>query len=217
MVAVVGASGCGKSTIISLLQRFYDPISGRILSNGRDIKTVGRCRLRSDMALVQQEPVLFQGSIRDNISLGIRTGQPSDADMEAACRCANVWDFVASLPQGLDTPCGTGGLSLSGGKRQRVAIARALVRKTRRLLLDEATSALNAESEGAVKAALDKAAAGRTTVNVAHRLSTIRHADVIVVLAKGWIVERGTHDELVSKKGVYYDMVLGQSLDREAA
>ncbi|GAO17306.1 hypothetical protein UVI_02044640 [Ustilaginoidea virens] len=216
MVAFVGASGCGKSTMISLLERFYDPTSGQLRSNGRDVRTIDRRKYRRDIALVQQEPVLYQGSIRDNVSLGIESGNPSEAQIIEACQSANVWDFVSSLPEGLDTPCGNQGLSLSGGQRQRIAIARALIRKPRLLLLDEATSALDTESEKVVKEALDRAAAGRTTIAVAHRLSTIRDADTIVVFARGTIVEAGTHDELLTRKGLYYEMVLGQSLDREA-
>lgn len=217
MVAFVGASGCGKSTMISLLQRFYDPVTGEIRADGQDIKTYDRCLYRREVALVQQEPVLYQGSIRENIALGIEKGEPSDDDIIEACKQANAWDFVSSLPEGLSTSCGSQGLSLSGGQRQRIAIARALIRKPRLLLLDEATSALDTESEKVVKEALDRAAAGRTTIAVAHRLSTIRDANTIAVFAKGKIVERGTHDELVSQKGMYYEMVLGQSLDKEAA
>ncbi|KAF5021089.1 hypothetical protein F66182_6878 [Fusarium sp. NRRL 66182] len=216
MVALVGASGCGKSTMIALLQRFYDPTSGTIYADGHDIKTADRRLHRRDIALVQQEPVLYQGSIRDNISLGIEEGNPSDDAIIDACRQANVYEFISSLPEGLSTPCGNQGLSLSGGQRQRIAIARALIRKPRLLLLDEATSALDTESEKVVKEALDKAAEGRTTVAVAHRLSTIRDADIIAVFAGGKIVERGRHEELVAKRGLYYEMVLGQSLDREA-
>ncbi|EEU35319.1 uncharacterized protein NECHADRAFT_36975 [Fusarium vanettenii 77-13-4] len=216
MVALVGASGCGKSTMIALLERFYDPKSGLIRADGQDIKTKDRRLHRRDIALVQQEPVLYQGSIRDNISLGIEEGVPSDEDIVSACKQANVYDFVSSLPEGLHTPCGNQGLSLSGGQRQRIAIARALIRKPRLLLLDEATSALDTESEKVVKEALDRAAEGRTTVAVAHRLSTIRDADVIAVFSGGRVVERGKHEELVAKKGIYYEMVLGQSLDREA-
>ncbi|KAF4441558.1 hypothetical protein F53441_12007 [Fusarium austroafricanum] len=216
MVALVGASGCGKSTMIALLQRFYDPTTGMILADGQDIKAKDRRLHRRDIALVQQEPVLYQGSIRDNISLGIEEGVPSDDDIIEACKQANVYEFVSSLPEGLATPCGNQGLSLSGGQRQRIAIARALIRKPRLLLLDEATSALDTESEKVVKEALDRAAEGRTTVAVAHRLSTIRDADVICVFAGGKIVERGRHEELVAKRGLYYEMVLGQSLDREA-
>ncbi|RDA94952.1 hypothetical protein CP533_0185 [Ophiocordyceps camponoti-saundersi (nom. inval.)] len=217
MVALVGASGCGKSTIIALLERFYDPSSGSVSLDGHDVRFQGRQRLRRDVALVQQEPVLYQGSVRDNVSMGSPSSSLDTAAIEAACRAANAWDFIASLPQGLETPCGGQGLSLSGGQRQRIAIARALVRRPRLLLLDEATSALDSESERLVQHALDRAAAGgqTTTVAVAHRLSTIRGAKLIAVLARGRIVERGSHEELVAKRGVYHDMVLGQSLDRE--
>lgn len=217
MVALVGASGCGKSTMISLLERFYDPTTGTISEDGQDIKTKDRRLFRRDIALVQQEPVLYQGSIRETICMGIENGTPSDEAIIEACRQANIYDFISSLPEGLHTPCGNQGLSLSGGQRQRIAIARALIRQPRLLLLDEATSALDTESEKIVKEALDRAAAGRTTVAVAHRLSTIRDADMIAVFAGGKIVQRGTHDELVAKKGLYYEMVLGQSLDRDAA
>jgi ATP-binding cassette subfamily B (MDR/TAP) protein 1 len=214
MVAFIGASGCGKSTLVGLLERFYDPVSGILWADYQDIKTLHRRTYRRDIALVQQEPVLYQGSIRENISLGMEQGDPSEAEIEDVCKSANIWDFVSSLPDGLDTPCGNQGFSLSGGQRQRIAIARALIRKPRLLLLDEATSALDTESERVVQAALDRAATGRTTIAVAHRLSTIRDADNILVFSKGSIVESGTHDELLRKKGVYYDMVLGQSLDR---
>lgn len=217
MVAFVGASGCGKSTMIALVQRFYDPIAGEINTDGRDIKKRDRRLHRSNIALVQQEPVLYQGSIRDNIALGIEDSEPDDEAITDACRQANVWDFVASLPDGLGTHCGNQGLSLSGGQRQRIAIARALIRHPRLLLLDEATSALDTESEKVVKEALDRAAAGRTTIAVAHRLSTIRDADFIVVFERGRVAQMGTHEELIAKGGVYYEMVLGQSLDREAA
>ncbi|ATY62376.1 multidrug resistance 1 [Cordyceps militaris] len=216
MVAFVGASGCGKSTMIALLQRFYDPTSGTLRVDGLNATQYDLSQYRRDIALVQQEPVLYQGSIRDNISLGIEYGEPSDNEIISACQQANVWEFVSSLPDGLRTTCGSQGLSLSGGQRQRIAIARALIRTPRLLLLDEATSALDTESEKVVKEALDRAAAGRTTIAVAHRLSTIRDADTIVVFGKGRIVERGTHEELIAQKGVYYEMVLGQSLDREA-
>lgn len=230
MVALVGASGCGKSTVISLLERFYDPTAGTVRADGRDVRRLGRRRYRRDVALVQQEPVLYQGSIRDNVGLGGRgdddeaggnqdggkDSQMPESEIVAACQAANIWDFIASLPQGLDTPCGPQGLSLSGGQRQRIAIARALIRRPRLLLLDEATSALDSESEKVVKQALDRAAAGRTTVAVAHRLSTVRDADAIAVFNRGSIAELGTHDELVAQRGLYYQMVLGQSLDREA-
>jgi ATP-binding cassette subfamily B (MDR/TAP) protein 1 len=216
MVAFVGASGCGKSTMISLLQRFYDPTNGRITFDGQDIKTLDRRHYRHDIALVQQEPVLYQGSIRENIALGLEADEPTDAEIEDVCRQANVWGFVSSLPEGLGTLCGNQGLSFSGGQRQRIAIARALVRRPRLLLLDEATSALDTESEKIVKEALDRAAEGCTTVAVAHRLSTIRDADLIVVFERGRVAQQGTHQELIAKGGIYYEMVMGQSLDREA-
>lgn len=215
-IAFVGASGCGKSTMIALLQRFYDPTTGQILTDGQDVKIKDHRLHRRHIALVQQEPVLYQGSIRDNIALGIEDAEPSNDEIAEACRQANVWEFIASLPQGLATPCGNQGLSLSGGQRQRIAIARALIRKPRLLLLDEATSALDTESEKIVKEALDRAAEGRTTVAVAHRLSTIRDAHTIVVFERGKVVQMGSHEELIARRGIYYEMVLGQSLDREA-
>jgi len=230
-VAFVGASGCGKTTMINLLERFYDPTTGSIVYDGVDSKAVHLERYRSTIALVQQEPFLYQGSIRENISLGIEDGRAStdasatDEAILQACRQANIDTFIASLPEGLATACGSQGLQLSGGQRQRIAIARALVRRPRLLLLDEATSSLDTESERVVQAALDAAAKGeaggeggsrlRTTVAVAHRLSTIKAADVIFVFARGKIVESGTHEALLERKGVYYDMCLGQSLDRE--
>ncbi|KAG6153704.1 hypothetical protein E4U37_002721 [Claviceps purpurea] len=226
MTALVGASGCGKSTLIGLLERFYDPLSGTMwLKNDRrhrhDIQTIHRRRLRRDMAIVQQEPILYQGSIQDNISLGIehsstKSTDPSEAEIKAACQSANIWDFIVSLPDGLRTPCGSQGFALSGGQRQRIALARALIRQPRLLLLDEATSALDTASERVVKTALDQAAEGRTTVAVAHRLSTIRDAHTIFVFVRGVIVEAGSHEELLQRRGVYHDMVLAQSLDREA-
>jgi ATP-binding cassette subfamily B (MDR/TAP) protein 1 len=157
--------------------------------------------------------VLYQGSVRDNIAMGIET-EVTDAQIEAAAKQSNISDFIASLPEGFATMCGNRGTQLSGGQRQRITIARALIREPRLLLLDEATSALDTESERVVQAALDQAQSGRTTVAVAHRLSTIKGADLIMVFARGKIVESGTHQELLSKRGVYYEMCLGQSLDR---
>ncbi|KAK3950540.1 P-loop containing nucleoside triphosphate hydrolase protein, partial [Pseudoneurospora amorphoporcata] len=221
-VAFVGASGCGKTSLISLLERFYDPTSGTIFFDGEDYKQIHLGRYRANIALVQQEPVLYQGSIRENIAMGvIDDAAVSDEDILEACRQANIDTFIASVPEGLATPCGSQGLQFSGGQRQRIAIARALVRRPRLLLLDEATSALDAESERVVQAALDAAAKGegegderkRTTVAVAHRLSTIKGADRIFVFSYGRIVEAGTHEELLERRGMYYEMCLGQSLD----
>ncbi|KAF1997764.1 P-loop containing nucleoside triphosphate hydrolase protein [Amniculicola lignicola CBS 123094] len=213
-VAFVGASGCGKSTMIALLERFYDPISGTITSDSRPLDTLCPRKYRNRISLVQQEPVLYQGSIRENIAMGIEGGEVTEDQVDEAARQSNIFDFVTSLPEGLNTLVGSRGTQLSGGQRQRIAIARALIRKPRLLLLDEATSALDTESEKVVQAALEKAKSGRTTIAVAHRLSTIKDADVIVVFARGRIVEVGTHKELLGRRGVYYEMCKGQSMDR---
>jgi ATP-binding cassette subfamily B (MDR/TAP) protein 1 len=199
--------------MISLLERFYDPVSGRISCDGIDLTELCPRKYRRDIALVQQEPVLYQGSVRDNIAMGMET-EVTDAQIEVAATQSNIYDFVTSLPEGLATMCGNRGTQLSGGQRQRIAIARALIREPRLLLLDEATSALDTESEKIVQAALERVKERRTTIAVAHRLSTIKDADLIIVFARGRIVESGTHQELLSKRCVYYDMCLGQSMDR---
>lgn len=220
-VAFVGASGCGKSTMISLLERFYDPTSGQVVIDGESNLTDLNPRLyRRVVSLVQQEPTLFPGTIRENIAMGIdqdfndETAIIDDAAIESACHAANAWDFISSLPEGLNTPCGTGGAQLSGGQRQRIAIARALIRNPRVLLLDEATSALDTESEKIVQAALVNAASAgnRITVAVAHRLSTIMHADCIYVFDGGRVVEAGTHGELLAQGGLYKRMCEAQNL-----
>jgi len=211
--AFVGPSGCGKSTIISLLERFYDPTSGKITLDGDDIASMSPGLYRRYMSLVQQEPPLYLGSIRQNITLGL-DHEPSDDEINEACRQANALDFIISLPEGLNTPCGSKGLQFSGGQRQRIAVARALIRRPHLLLLDEATSALDTQSEQAVLHALEKASSSRTTIAVAHRLSTIRDADVIYVIEDGKIAEQGTHAELQKMKGRYYSMCLAQSLDQ---
>jgi ATP-binding cassette subfamily B (MDR/TAP) protein 1 len=216
-VAFVGPSGCGKSTMISLLARFYDPSSGAIIINSRPIINIGQREHRRRIALVQQEPMLYSGSIRENVSMGvIESMEPTETQVEDALRNANILDFVQSLPQGLNTPLGDRGTQLSGGQRQRVAIARALIRNPRILLLDEATSALDTESEKTVQAALMKAAkdGGRTIVAVAHRLSTIRDACTIFVFQAGKIIEVGDHDSLIAERGTYHEMCKGQALDK---
>jgi len=212
-IAVVGPFDCGKSTIISLLERFYDSTSGRITLNGDDISLMSSHAYRRYMSLVQQEPSLYLGSVRENIAIDLEY-EPSEEEVQEACRQANALDFVSSLPEGLNTPCGSKGLQFSGEQRQRIAVARALIRKPRLLLLDEATSALDTQSERIVQKALDEAALSRTTIAVAHRLSTIRHADVIFVMEDGKIAEIGTHEELQRLKGRYHAMCLAQSLDQ---
>jgi ATP-binding cassette subfamily B (MDR/TAP) protein 1 len=212
--AFVGPSGCGKSTMINLLERFYDPTTGDISFAGNPIHTYSPRLYRQNISLVQQEPTLYSGSVFENVSLGLEE-VATEAQIIEACRQANALEFIESLPEGFQTACGNRGLQFSGGQKQRIAIARALIRKPRLLLLDEATSALDTQSERIVQDALDQAKEGRTTIAVAHRLSTIKHADVIFVFGDGKIVESGTHSELLAIKGRYYDMCLAQSLDKQ--
>ncbi|KAK3379796.1 P-loop containing nucleoside triphosphate hydrolase protein [Lasiosphaeria ovina] len=212
-IALVGASGCGKSTTIALLERFYDPLAGGIYVDGNEISSLNVNEYRKFIALVSQEPTLYQGTIKDNILLGA-PHEVSDEQVEFACKEANIYDFILSMPDGFNTVVGSKGALLSGGQKQRIAIARALVRDPKILLLDEATSALDSESEHIVQAALDKAAKGRTTIAVAHRLSTIQKADIIYVFDQGRIVEHGTHTELMRKNGRYSELVNLQSLQK---
>lgn len=200
--ALVGQSGAGKSTIINLIPRFYDPTEGRILIDGQDIADVTRQSLRRQLAYVSQQPYLFEGSIRDNI----RYGRPdaTDQEVEEAARLAYAHDFILAQPMGYETPVGENGMTLSGGQRQRLSIARALVRNAPILLLDEATSALDNESEAAVQKALDTAMRGRTVIVIAHRLSTVVKADKIIVMHEGRVVEEGTHDVLAQRKDGLY-------------
>ncbi|XP_073965532.1 multidrug resistance protein homolog 49-like [Choristoneura fumiferana] len=210
-LALVGASGCGKSTLIALLLRSYDTDGGCVCLDDKDIKrTLTLRQLRAQLGLVQQEPALFERTIRDNIAYGDGSRRVPMGEIIAAAQQANVHTFIASLPQGYETRLGPGGGSLSGGQKQRIAIARALVRKPRVLLLDEATSALDAASEKTVQAALEAASAGRTTVTVAHRLATVRSHDLIAVLDKGVVAELGSHEELVRRRGLYWDLLQQQ-------
>jgi subfamily B ATP-binding cassette protein MsbA len=201
LVALVGASGSGKTTMTSLLLRFYDPQQGVIRIGDTDIRDVSLRDLRSQIAVVTQETILFNDTIARNIELG-RPGA-SRAEIEAAARHAHASEFIREKPQGFDTVVGEKGILLSGGQRQRIAIARAILKNAPILVLDEATSSLDTESERAVQAALDELMVGRTTLCIAHRLSTIQHADVIVVMAQGHIVETGTHEQLLARGGHY--------------
>lgn len=202
-VALVGESGSGKSTVIALLQRFYDPDSGHITLDGVDIQSLQLRWLRQQMGLVSQEPVLFNDTIRANIAYG-KEGHTTEAEVIAASELANAHKFISGLQQGYDTMVGERGIQLSGGQKQRVAIARAMVKSPKILLLDEATSALDAESERVVQDALDRVMVNRTTVVVAHRLSTIKGADVIAVVKNGVIVEKGKHETLINIKDGFY-------------
>ncbi len=204
-IALVGPSGAGKSTIASLVLRFYEPVNGRITIDGKDAREFDLSALRDRMSIVPQEVLLFGGSIRENIAYG-RPGAPQE-EIEAAARKANAHEFIASFPQGYDTIVGERGIQLSGGQRQRIAIARAVLKDPAILILDEATSALDTASERLVQDALDKLMQGRTSIVIAHRLSTVRNADRILVLDKGTVVSSGTHDELIAEKGsLYYSL-----------
>nr|DBA19799.1 TPA: hypothetical protein GDO54_015575 [Pyxicephalus adspersus] len=207
--AFVGPSGAGKSTTIQLIQRFYDPDEGMVTLDGHDIRSLNIQWLRSLIGIVEQEPVLFATTIAENIRYG--KDSATMEDIIKAAKEANAYNFIMDLPQQFDTLVGEGGGQMSGGQKQRIAIARALVRNPRILLLDMATSALDNESEAIVQEALDKVHKGRTTISIAHRLSTIRNADVIIGFEHGRAVERGTHDELIERKGVYFTLVTLQS------
>lgn len=209
-LALVGSSGCGKSTTIQLLERFYDPREGRVVMDSKNITDLNIHWLRAQIGIVSQEPVLFDCTLAENIAYGDNSRTVTMEEIEAAAKAANIHNFIESLPQKYKTQAGDKGTQLSGGQKQRVAIARAILRNPKVLLLDEATSALDTESEKVVQEALDQARKGRTCIIVAHRLSTIQNADRIAVFQGGVVVEQGTHQQLLAKKGVYHMLVTKQ-------
>ncbi|CAK8684381.1 ATP-dependent translocase ABCB1-like [Clavelina lepadiformis] len=209
-LALVGESGCGKSTLVQLLERFFDPDQGQVTLDGVDIRHLNISWLRQQIGIVSQEPTLFNQSIKDNILHGDCARNPSQMEVEKAAKKADIHDVISRLPNGYDTNVGAKGSQLSGGQKQRVAIARALLRNPKILLLDEATSALDTESEKIVQQALDAAREGRTSIVIAHRLSTVRNADQIAVIDSGVVVELGTHEELIATKGAYFSLVNAQ-------
>ncbi|KFO29583.1 Multidrug resistance protein 1 [Fukomys damarensis] len=210
-LALVGSSGCGKSTAVQLLERFYDPLAGTVLVDGKEIQQLNVQWLRAQLGIVSQEPILFDCSIGENIAYGDNSRTVSQEEIVKAAKEANIHQFIESLPDKYNTRVGDKGTQLSGGQKQRIAIARALVRQPRILLLDEATSALDTESEKVVQEALDKAREGRTCIVIAHRLSTIQNADVIVLIQNGRVKEHGTHQQLLAQKGIYFSMVSVQA------
>jgi ABC-type multidrug transport system fused ATPase/permease subunit len=210
-IALVGSSGSGKSTISSLLLNYYTINSGKIFFDDIEIQDIDLHYLRSKMAIVPQEVILFAGTIRENISFG-NPDANEDQIIEAA-RQANALEFINSFPEGLETQVGDRGIQLSGGQKQRIAIARAIIKNPTILILDEATSALDSESERLVQDALDKLMVGRTSFVIAHRLSTIKNASTILVIQNGNIVESGTHDELIKSNGIYTNLVELQGVE----
>ncbi|MFC7107020.1 ABC transporter ATP-binding protein [Nonomuraea rubra] len=208
-VALVGRSGAGKTTVASLLLRFFDPSAGRVTVNGVDVRDLSFDRLRSLIAVVSQDTYLFHGTVRRNLALA--RPDAGDEQLEAAARAAQAHDFITALPDGYDTVVGERGLKLSGGERQRIAIARALLKDAPILVLDEATSAVDAANESAIQHALDTLSGGRTTLMIAHRLSTVQAADRVIVMADGRISEAGPPSELLAGQGAYARLVAAQN------
>jgi ATP-binding cassette subfamily B protein len=208
VIALVGRSGAGKTTVTDLVARFHDPTKGRIVVNGMDIRDFKLRTYRDLLAIVQQEVFLFDGSVRDNIAYGRHSA--TDAEVEDAARRANAHEFIERLPEQYETWIGERGVKLSGGQQQRLAIARAIVARPQILILDEATSNLDTESEQLIQASMASLLAGRTTFVIAHRLSTVRRADLILLMEEGRVMERGNHEELMAARGVYHEMVMRQ-------
>ena len=212
-IGIVGQSGSGKSSIVRLLLRLYDPQEGRVLLGGHDLRTLSFDQIRRQLAIVNQDTYLFHGTVEDNLRLG--KPDASQEELEAAARAANAHDFIADLPQGYRTLVGERGIKLSGGQRQRIAIARALLRDAPILILDEALSAVDAENEAVIQEALDRLMEGRTTLVLAHRLSSVIDADRILVLGEGGVAESGTHDQLMARRGTYWQLMAEQAQDRD--
>lgn len=204
MVALVGPTGVGKTTIISLIARFYDPVAGRILLDGKDLRDITLSSLRNQISIVLQDVFLFNGTVADNIAYGSRTA--SEEDIVNAARIARAHDFISELPEGYNTIIGERGVRLSGGQKQRLAIARAVLRDTPILILDEATASVDVETESKIQQAIQDLAGSRTIIVIAHRLSTVKRADNILVISEGKITESGTHEELLETGGIYKEL-----------
>jgi subfamily B ATP-binding cassette protein MsbA len=215
-VALVGSSGSGKTSLVNLVPRFYEPTAGRLFIDGHDVTTLTLASLRAQVALVSQDVLLFDDTIAANIAYGAMADTPREA-IERAANAAHALEFIRALPQGFETEVGENGVRLSGGQRQRIAIARAILKDAPLLILDEATSALDSESERQVQAALDALMQGRTTIVIAHRLSTVRRASRIVVIHHGRIAEQGTHDALLAQNGIYARLYRLQMLGHGAS